>query len=94
MQYAINNFTFHNLGIYICLSTGMRIGEVCALKWGDINLPTETISICHTIERIFIIDENHRHTELAIRSPKTKNSVRDIPMSRELSKLIQPLKRL
>lgn len=94
MQYIIHNFTFRNLGIYICLSTGMRIGEVCALKWGDINLIAETISVCRTIERIYIIDGNHRHTELVIGSPKTKNSVRDIPMSRELSKLIRPLKKV
>ena len=94
MQYVISNFTFRNLGIYICLSTGMRIGEVCALKWGDINLATETISICRTIERIYIIDDNHRHTELVIGTPKTKNSIRDIPMSRELSKLIRPIKKV
>lgn len=94
MQHVINNFTFRNLGIYVCLSTGMRIGEVCALKWGDINLTTETISICRTIERIYIIDDNRRHTELVIGTPKTKNSIRDIPMSRELSKLIRPLKKV
>ena len=94
MQYVINNFTFRNLGIYLCLSTGMRIGEVCALKWGDINLMTETISISRTIERIYIIDDNHRHTELVIGTPKTKNSIRDIPMSRELSKLLRPLKKV
>lgn len=72
----------------------MRIGEICTLKWGDINLMTETISICRTIERIYIIDDDFRRTELIIGSPKTKNSVRDIPMSRELSKLIRPLKKL
>lgn len=94
MQHVINNFTFRNLGIYICLSTGMRIGEVCALKWGDINLMTETISVCRTIERIYIIDDDRRRTELVIGTPKTKNSVRDIPMSRELSKLIRPLKKV
>lgn len=94
MQHVINNFTFRNLGIYICLSTGMRIGEVCALKWGDISLTSETISVCRTIERIYIIDDNHRHTKLVIGTPKTKNSIRDIPMSRELSKLIRPLKKV
>ena len=94
MQHVINNFTFRNLGIYVCLSTGMRIGEVCALKWGDVNLMTGTISVCLTIERIYVIEDNRRYTELVIGSPKTKNSVRDIPMSRELSKLIRPLKKV
>lgn len=94
MQYTVNNLTFRNLGIYICLSTGMRIGEVCALKWGDIDLQTETVNIKRTIERIYIIEGNERHTELVISTPKTKNSVREIPMSRELIKIIRPLKKV
>ncbi len=94
MQYTIDNFTFRNLGIYICLSTGIRIGEVCALKWGDINIATETISINRTIERIYVIDSEKRHTEVVIGTPKTKNSLREIPMSKELLKIIRPLKKV
>ena len=94
MQYVTDNFTFRNLGIYICLSTGMRIGEVCALKWSDIDLGTETIHVNRTIERIYIIEGNERHTELIIGTPKTKNSIREIPISKELMKLLRPLKKL
>ena len=94
MQYAIDNFTFRNLGIYICLSTGIRIGEVCALKWGDINIATETIGINRTIERIYVIDGEKRHTEVVIGTPKTKNSLREIPMSKELLKIVRPLKKV
>lgn len=94
MQYAIDNFTFRNLGIYICLSTGIRIGEVCALKWGDINIATETISINRTIERIYVIDGEKRHTEVVIGTPKTKNSLREIPMSKDLLKIVRPLKKV
>lgn len=94
MQYVTDNFTFRNLGIYICLSTGMRIGEVCALKWSDIDVGTETIHVNRTIERIYIIEGNERRTELVIGSPKTKNSIREIPISKELMKLIRPLKKL
>lgn len=94
MQHVANNFTFRNLGIYICLSTGMRIGEICALKWGDINLAAGTISVRRTVERIYLTDSGRKHTELVISSPKTRNSLRDIPMSRELLKLIRPLKKI
>lgn len=94
MQYVKDNFTFRNLGIYICLSTGMRIGEICALKWSDINLSTETISVNHTIERIYIIEDDKRHTELVIGTPKTQNSMREIPISNELLKIIRPLKKI
>ena len=94
MLYITDNFTFRNLGIYICLSTGMRIGEVCALKWSDIDLGTETIHVNRTIERIYIIEGDERRTELVIGTPKTKNSIREIPISKELIKLIRPLKKL
>ena len=94
MQYVKENFTFRNLGVYVCLSTGMRIGEICGLKWSDINLSAETISVNRTIERIYIIDEGKRHTELIISTPKTQNSIREIPMNRELLKLIRPFKKV
>ena len=56
LDYIRQNFTFRNLGIYISLSTGLRIGEVCALRWSDINVDSGTISVQRTIERIYIIE--------------------------------------
>lgn len=94
MRYVRENFTFRNLGIYICLSTGMRIGEVCALQWGDIDLSTQTINVQRTIERIYIVDGERRYTELVIGPPKTKNSVREIPISHALLKLLKPLRKV
>lgn len=88
MEYVINNFSFRNLGVYISLSTGMRIGEICALKWSDINLKRESISVNRTIERIYIVKDGKRHTELVMGTPKTKNSIREIPIDCELLKLI------
>lgn len=38
MEYVRNHFSFMNLGIYICLCAGLRIGEVCALVWDDIDV--------------------------------------------------------
>ena len=46
---------FPNLGILVCLSTGLRIGEVCALKWSDINMDTGLLHVNRTIERIYIV---------------------------------------
>ena len=42
MEYIRLHFTFKNLGIYICLSAGMRIGEICALTWDDLDEPKPT----------------------------------------------------
>ena len=91
LAYVRENFNFRNLGILICLSTGMRIGEVCALTWQDIDLAKRVINISKTIERIYIIDGDQRHTELIISSPKTQNSRREIPLSPELYRLLSPL---
>jgi len=88
------NFTFRNLGIYICLCAGMRIGEICALKWEDIDTENGIISVKKTIQRVYMIEGKERYTELILDSPKTKNSIRDIPMTRDLLKLLKPLKRI
>ena len=94
LNYIQSHFTFTGLGIYISLSTGLRIGEICALKWSDINVTDGTINVSRTIERIYIIEGEKKHTELVINTPKTKNSCREIPMSKELLAMIKPLKRV
>ncbi|NDV97331.1 site-specific integrase [Dysgonomonas sp. 521] len=94
MNYVQEHFTFKNLGIYICLSAGIRIGEICALTWDDIDTETGIINIRKTIQRIYVIEDNDRRTELILDSPKTKNSIRDIPMSRDLLKMLKPIKKV
>ncbi len=94
LNYIHDNFTFRNLGIYICLSTGLRIGEVCALKWSDIDVIKGTICIQRTIERIYIIENGLKYTKLIINTPKTKNSFREIPMSKELLSIVRPFKKV
>ena len=94
LNYIQSHFTFTGLGIYISLSTGLRIGEICALKWSDINVMDGTITVSRTIERIYIIEGEKKHTELIINTPKTKNSCREIPMSKELLAMIKPLKKV
>lgn len=71
----------------------MRIGEICGLKWSDINTDNGTITVNRTIERIYIVEGERKHTELVINTPKTKNSCREIPMNKELLAIVKPLKR-
>ena len=94
LDHIQSHFTFTGLGIYISLSTGLRIGEICALKWNDINITEGTITVSRTIERIYMIEGEKKHTELVISSPKTKNSCREIPMSKELLAIVKPLKKI
>lgn len=94
INYLHENFTFKNLGIYICLSTGMRIGEICGLLWSDVDVESGIIKVRRTVQRIYVVDGEIRHTEILIDIPKTKNSIRDIPMTTELLKIIKPLKKV
>lgn len=94
LDFIQQNFTFRNLGIYISLTTGLRIGEICGLKWEDIDITNGTIAVKRTIERIYIAEGNHKRTELIINTPKTKNALRDIPITKELLTMIKPLKRV
>lgn len=94
MEHLRNNFTFKNLGIFICLSTGMRIGEICGLRWCDVDTVEGVIKVRHTLQRIYIIEGETRHTELLLDTPKTANSVRNIPMSSELLKMLKSLNKV
>lgn len=94
MDFLSQHMSYRNLGIYICLSTGMRIGEICALKWSDINVKERIISVQRTIERIYITDDNCRHTEVIVGPPKTVNSIREIPISMQLIKVLRPIMKI
>lgn len=94
MNYIQEHFTFRNLGVYICLSSGMRIGEICALTWEDIDTDNGIIHVRKTIQRIYIIEDGKRKTELLLDTPKTKNSIREIPMSRDLLRMLKPFKKI
>ena len=94
LNFIRQNFTFRNLGIYISLTTGLRIGEICGLKWSDIDADNGTITVRRTIERIYIVDGEEKHTELIVNTPKTKNSCREIPMNKELLSMVKPLKKV
>ena len=94
MEYVQKHFTFMNLGIYICLCAGLRIGEVCALVWDDIDVESEVINVSKTIQRIYVIEGGEKHTEVIIDTPKSKNSIREIPIAKDLLKMIKPFKKV
>lgn len=91
MRYVQENPTFRNMGIYICLSCGLRIGEICALTWKDIDWDRGLIKIRRTLERIYAYDGGIRYTKLVIGIPKTQNSIREIPLSSEFIKKFAPI---
>ena len=94
LSYVREHFSFRNLGICICLNAGLRIGEVCALQWKDLDADAGVIHIGKTLQRIYRADGEAPRTELLLDRPKTRNSVREVPMTRELLALVRPLKKL
>lgn len=94
MEYVQTHFTFMNLGIYICLCAGLRIGEVCALVWDDIDVENGVINVSKTIQRIYVIEGGKKYTEVIIDTPKSRNSIREIPIARDLLKMIKPIKKI
>ena len=94
MTYVKEHFTFQNLGILICLNAGLRIGEVCALQWNDMDVATGVIRVNKTIQRIYLADDKEGRTELVIDTPKTHNSIREIPMTHDLLALVRPIKKV
>lgn len=80
---------FTRLGIYICLFTGIRVGELCALTWDDISLENNMIHIHRTMQRIQT-PGSEKKTAILIAEPKSQCSIRDIPIAGTLrEKLMQ-----
>lgn len=79
-----------SVGILISLNTGLRIGEVCALSWEDIDFENRVIHVGATIIRIK--DDNPisgMATKLMLSRPKTSSSIRDIPISSKLFDILK-----
>ena len=87
---ALRENSYDN-GILFMLNSGMRVGEMLALKWDDINFDEGYISVSKTIKRVTrtgIKGESGTKTELAFESPKTENSNRLIPISSALAAVL------
>lgn len=77
----LTDIDLYKLGVLICLYTGIRIGELCALKWKNISLNEKTIKIEHTMQRIQTRDNTtNTKTHIIITEPKSLSSVRIIPV--------------
>ena len=71
-----------DLPALLSLYTGMRLGEICALKWTDIDWEQGTITVRRTVQRIAgrSIESNGQRTLLMIGTPKSRRSCRVIPV--------------
>lgn len=87
-EYLYKNISLINLGILTCLFTGIRIGELCALKWEDISFAEKNMHIHKTMQRLQNEKSEINKTHISISSPKSDCSIRVIPIPDNLMKLL------
>lgn len=87
-QYLYSDLNACNIGILISLFTGLRVGEICALRWEDISISEQTIHICRTMQRIQDKSGKNGRTKIVVTTPKSPCSIRTIPIPEELMQIL------
>lgn len=77
--------------IITLLGTGMRVGELLALTWSDIDFTHHSISINKSLTYIRDLKDNHYHFQAT--TPKTRNSYRTLPISSIVEKNLKQQKK-
>ena len=83
-EYLFENFDLCNFGIVLSLYTGLRIGEICALKWEDVLFDERVLYIHQTMQRLQVTNSSTSKTEISVSSPKSECSIRKIPIPDKL----------
>ncbi len=92
ISYLLDDMDACKFGTFIALFTGMRIGEICALKWENISLMEGTIKVDTTMQRLKNIeDDADAKTRIVVSSPKSDHSRRIIPMTKQAAELCQQM---
>ena len=75
-------------GVLLALLTGLRIGEICALRWSDISLDEQVLYVRHSMQRLKTRDPTRmKKTKVIIGMPKSEHSVRKIPLNKDILEL-------
>ena len=87
-NYLLTDLEPCNIGILVCLFTGLRVGEICALRWEDVSLTDKTIRVQHTLQRIQTKSNEELKTKIVMTKPKSICSIRTIPIPEELNNVL------
>lgn len=91
--YLYVNMNPCNLGIMLCIYTGLRIGEICALKWKDIFPDEQNMYVHQTMQRLQTNKSDGKRTEILITAPKSDCSIRRIPIPDNMMYLLMEYRR-
>ena len=89
VNYILLHQTPINLGILLSLFAGLRVGEVCALRWEDLSLEDGLLYVSKTMQRIQLNSGSGPKTKVVITEPKSQCSVRNIPLPPEILYILQ-----
>lgn len=92
IDYILKNISSKSVGILLGIYTGMRIGEICALQWKDINFEEQIINVNKTIQRIYNPLDELEPSKIVITPGKTKNSIRQIPITNDIVQILKTIK--
>lgn len=87
-EYILKKPEACSIGILVCMFTGLRIGEICALRWEDISFSDQSIYIHHTLQRIQMHRGHGAKTEVIVTTPKSSCSIRKIPLPDEILEIL------
>ena len=87
-QAALQDQSLSTLPYLLCLDTGLRLGELCSLRWSDVDLEKRLFVVKRTVLRVRCGD----HTRLTVQTPKTESSERRIPITREMAEYLARLR--
>lgn len=93
MQAIYLDFSSKSAGILLCLYTGLRIGELCALQWKDIDFENKMLHVRQTVQRIYRKQLNGiGRSKVVIGAPKSRTSARTIPLASILLPVLERLR--
>lgn len=87
-QFVLDKPDNTKMGVLLSYYTGLRIGEVCGLKWCDIDLDKGILKVERTVQRIY----ENGSTRLIMDSPKSRSSVREIPLPQFVADILRKFK--
>lgn len=87
----LKDIDYKRLGILLGLFTGMRIGELCALQFKDIDFNNKLINVTKTLQRTYNPTEDINPSEIQITSTKTTSSTRTIPITEEIKRILEKM---
>ncbi len=87
MAVLYQEMNLFKMAVLLVLFTGLRLGELCALKWTDIDFENKLLTVNQTVQRLYV--EGHKtKTILMETAPKSEHSRREIPLSAILLELL------